>query len=75
MPSHADEADHLYLTYVPLDRQGYTRRGKYFGTGAKLYEYDGVVGGHSVYGALRAHDRAAAKAQLRSKYPRAKIGR
>jgi hypothetical protein len=35
----------VYLEREPLDRGGYTRRGKYFGTGARLYRFtsDGVV--------------------------------
>ena len=28
----------VYLFKIPLDRQGYTRSGQYFGTGEKLYK-------------------------------------
>lgn len=67
----------FYLNRVPLDRQGYTRDGHYFGAGEPLYYHESTttipvpwprgsrdyLGGH-----LRASSREDAKEQIRKKY-------
>lgn len=68
-----DTTETIHLDRVRLDRQGYDRRGRYWGTGAPLFEY--YSDSYDVQGSLRAADRAGAKAKLRTQYPRAKIAR
>jgi len=63
----------LTIERIRLDRQGYTRGGKYFGTGAPLFDvYDED---YDVFFQIRARDRDAAKRLVRSGYPNAQIGR
>jgi hypothetical protein len=57
------------LQRVRLNSQGYTDRGHYYGTGARLYYYfceDDPWQLSSSDGYLRAPDRAAAKALIRA---------
>lgn len=63
----------IEIERVPLDRMGYTRSGKYFGTGAPLwnvYSHDGEVDFH-----IRAVDKAAARAKVQNAYPGARAQR
>lgn len=49
------------LERIGIDRQGYDRRGRYWGVGAPLYRYEcGGDGGH-----VRARNREAAKSKIR----------
>lgn len=52
-----------HLERVPLNREGYTKTGRYFGVGKPLYEYESTDG--QVHGFLRASSRAEAKQHLR----------
>jgi hypothetical protein len=52
-----------HLTRVHLNQGGYTSRGRYFGVGKPLYEYESTDG--DVHGFLRASSRAEAKKHLR----------
>ena len=55
----------VHLSRVHIDRQGYDRRGSYFGVGKPLYEYSDDSG--DLHGYVRAYDRQAAKAEVRAK--------
>jgi hypothetical protein len=58
------------LERVPLDAGGYTRQGRYFGTGAPLYSYDvWTMRGKNEEGFLRARDRAHALEQIYKLFP------
>ncbi len=66
-----DYSNKITIERIHLDRGGYTRGGKYFGTGAPLfdvYDDDGVV-----YFQVRALDRNAAKRLVRAGYPKARF--
>jgi hypothetical protein len=59
----------LYVEKIPLDRQGYTKRGEYFGVGAPLYSFEFEDGPHSyTNGEIRANSRADAISQIKHKY-------
>lgn len=58
-------ADRFYLTRIPLDRQGYTKQGRYYGVGAPLFSYENED--YTISGELRAKDRADAKKKIREK--------
>jgi hypothetical protein len=53
---------------IPLNQGGYDRRGRYYGTGAPLYEWDyyNSETKDEEYGELRAYSRADAKEQVKS---------
>lgn len=64
-------AKDIGISRVSVDRQGYDRRGRYWGVGAPLFYfelYDDVTRDEET-GHLRAHSKADARAQLKSKYP------
>lgn len=57
-----DPVGRIDFQRVPLDRQGYTRQGRYFGTGAPLYEWYDDESGKTFH--TRASTRAEAKAHF-----------
>jgi hypothetical protein len=69
----ADFTGKFYLARVPLDRGGYTPRGRYFGVGAPLFEY--YSDGYEFHDEIRARDRKAAKAKILAVFPRARFYR
>jgi hypothetical protein len=69
-----DARERYTLTRIPLDRQGYTRQGSYYGVGPPLFAYANDYGEGDY---IRARDRADAKAKIRVllKNPRIKFTR
>lgn len=68
-PKNAGPA--IAVRRVKLNRGGYDSHGRYFGVGLPLWEYesdDGESTGH-----VRAAGKAAAKAEVRKKYPTARV--
>lgn len=75
-PAYGPRLARAYLEREPLDRGGYTRRGRYFGIGAPLYRLTGedLVDRHGRAHAyvdehLRAADRDSAMRIVRERYP------
>jgi hypothetical protein len=58
-PPEPSRTGRLDFHRVHLDRQGYTRHGRYFGTGAPLYEWYDNIKGRTEY--VRANSRAEAR--------------
>lgn len=56
-----------YLHKVPLNSQGYTRHGQYFGVGSPLYRCESTCGEFLVY--QRAETRKGALSAIRAQYP------
>lgn len=75
MPGEVHEDMKLEVQRIRLNSGGYApgRHGKYYGTGAPVFEVYGA-GGQIAFG-LRAKDRAAAKQDIWRMYPTAQLGR
>lgn len=51
----------IALERIRLDAGGYTRGGRYFGTGEPLWSYEVDLGGRVVHGYIRATSRGKAR--------------
>jgi len=66
------------LHRIPLDRGGYDRHRRYYGTGAHVYRYFDINPAYLCRGiddTLRAIDRADARTQVLELHPGAKVRR
>ena len=63
----------IRLTWIRLNSQGYTDKGKYFGVGMPLFYFTDEDGERCDY--IRAYDRDDAKVRIRAKYPDARFYR
>lgn len=68
-PKNAGPA--IAVLRVTLDRGGYDKRGRYFGIGEPLWSFESDDG--ESHGHIRAKDKAAAKAEVKAKYPTARV--
>lgn len=68
-PGMAKHTMRFYVAREPLDRQGYTKQGRYFGVGRPLYRYYS----DDTDGYIRAADLADARDQVRRLYPEARF--
>lgn len=69
-----DYTGKIEIERVPLNRMGYTRSGKYFGTGAPLWNVYSPDGDYVDFH-IRAVDKAAARAKVQNAYPGARAQR
>lgn len=69
--------ERFYLRRVRLNRGGYDSFGRYWGTGAPLYQFwnEPAPGGGCKSGTIRAADRDAAKAIIASHHAGARFFR
>ena len=70
-PGMATHSIRYYIEREPLNRQGYTRSGRYFGVGAPLYRYDSDAGG--AWGHVRASGIKEAREKVRKLHPEARF--
>jgi len=60
----------FYLKRIRLNQGGYTDRGRYYGSGMPLFEYEDAETG-DISDVIRAYDREDAKLLIRCKNPEA----
>ena len=61
----------VFLERIPLSKDGYTRSGRYFGTGPALFEAVRDDNGRIIY--FRAKDKTAAKRLVKEYLPMARF--